>query len=324
METLNKRRVLVRMIKELEAELSFQAHFLSEDWIIVLSHNNRNRYIYGYDWGINSAAVQLIAKDKTAAYEVLALNNISAIEHKLFCNYAIQAKYTGKNGCWNDIMDYAGKNGSDGKYNLVCKPNKGTGGNDVYHITNRLELESTVQKMFSKYQDLCLCPFYNIDAEYRAIVLDGEILLLYLKERPYITGNGKDNLAALIVEKYKKSAFSFFENNKDHLESVPGKDEVIEISWKHNLGSGAKAVIVKDASVIDAVTKIVRGVSEVLDVKFASIDVVSSSGIYYIMEINSGVMVENFALQPADSNCNYYETAKSIYRNALKYLFQQG
>ena len=220
MEQLNKRRVLVKVLKELSEELDYDIQFLSEDWIIVLMQNEKTHYIYGYEWGINSATAQLIAKDKTAAFEILSQSHIKAIEHKLFFNYSLQAKYTGQNGCWLDIMNYAQKNKSKNGYKIICKPNKGTGGNDVYKISNQWELESVIQKMFSKYRDLCLCPFYNIENEYRAIFLNGEVLLLYLKEQPYVIGNGKDNLTTLVIGKYKEKGLSYLESWGSELELI--------------------------------------------------------------------------------------------------------
>jgi glutathione synthase/RimK-type ligase-like ATP-grasp enzyme len=322
MEYLNKRRTLVKVIKELSSELKFEVQFLSEDWIICLTKGDKVHYIYGYEWGINPATAQLIAKDKTAMYEILAQNQIKAIEHKLFFNYNVQSKYTGQNGCWFDIMDYVNSHKSENDYKIVCKPNKGTGGNDIFKISNQIELESAVQKMFSKYRDLCLCPFYSIDNEYRAIFLNGEILLLYRKERPFVTGNGKDNLYTLIINKYKDKGIDYLENWANDLELVLSNGEKKIVSWKHNLGDGAKAIIEEDESREKELSNLVKQVADTVDIKFASIDIAVVGGEYYVMEVNSGIMIENFATQEADAQYNYYEITKNIYKKALMYLFK--
>ncbi len=322
MKHLNKQRILIKVIKELSEELEFDAQFLSENWIICLKKGGQTHYIYGYEWDLNSAATQLIAKDKTATYEILAHHQIDAIEHKLFFNYNLQVKYTGQNGCWKDILDYVQKHKNGADYQVICKPNKGTGGNDVYKISNQIELESVVQKMFSKYRDLCLCPFYNIDSEYRAIFLNNEIVLLYLKDRPFVVGNGKDNLATLIINKYKENGIGYLENLDSDLNMVLPQSEKKIISWKHNLGNGATAVIVEDTKIKDDISKLVLKVADILNIKFASIDIVSIHGKYYVMEVNSGIMIENFAMQPKDEYYDYYNITKNIYRKALEYLFQ--
>jgi len=322
MEHLSKQRIHIKLISELSIELGFDTQFLSEDWVICLMKNNKIHYIYGYEWGINSATAQLIAKDKTATYEIMSQNQIKAIEHKLFFNYNTQIKYTGQNGCWEDIMNYVQAHKRDNDYSIICKPNKGTGGNDVYKISSQIELESTVQKMFSKYRDLCLCPFYKIDNEYRVILLNGEILLLYLKDRPFVVGNGVENLSTLIINKYGEKGISYLENlNNDLMLIVPNNDKIF-ISWKHNLGKGAKAVIIDDVEIKNKISILVQQIASVLNIKFASIDIAVIEGEYYLMEVNSGIMIENFAIQIPDSRFNYYEIAKNIYRKALNYLFK--
>jgi len=320
----NRHRAQIKMIGELSLEMDFNVELLSEDWIITISKAGKTHYIYGYDWGINPASAQLLAKDKTASYQIMDVNNIKAIEHKLFFNYNMQAAYTGQNGCWEDIVNYADTHKRGNEYNLICKPNKGTGGNDVYKISSRLDLEAAVQKMFSKYSDLCLCPFYNIENEYRLFFLDNEILLVFLKERPYIIGNGKDGLMTLILNKYGEKGIPYLENLDGRGEEIIPKDEIFTVSWKHNLGSGARAVIEEDTKTINELSILAKRAADILGIKFASIDVALVDGELYIMEINSGIMLENFSRQPKDNMYDYYELAKDIYRKALNYLFKMS
>ena len=317
----NKHRALIKIIDELSSEMEFDVQFISEDWIITITKANKAHYIYGYDWGINPASAQLLAKDKTAAFQILNSNNIKAIEHKLFFNHNLQSAYTGQNGCWEEILIYAEKHRLGNEYNLICKPNKGTGGNDVIKITNRLELETAVHKMFAKYSDLCLCPFYNIDNEYRLFFLNDEILMVFLKERPFVIGNGKDALLNLVFSKYSNNGVTFLDNLNGDLNSIIPDGIVKTISWKHNLGSGARAVIVEDSECINHLAHIAKRAAGVLGIKFASIDIALVQGDYYIMEINSGIMLENFSRQTNINGYNYYELAKNIYRKALDYLF---
>ena len=321
MENKNKERIFVKIINELSKEMGFTVQFLSEDWITVLCKENITHYIYGYDWGLNPSSAQLIAKDKTAAYEILKLNNIKAIEHKLFFNYGIQANYTGQNGCWEEIIEYAEKNKKGKDYKLICKPNKGTGGNDVYRITSRLELENTVHKMFSKYNDLCLSPYYKIENEYRLIFLNGDALLYFQKERPFIKGNGKETIAELLIKKYGSKGILYLDNLPYSLTEIVPINEKRIVSWKHNLGGGAKAQLIEDQQTKNNLKELALNCAKVLGIKFASIDIVLVKGEYYIMEVNSGIMLENFASQDNEGAYNYYEIAKDIYKKAIKLLF---
>lgn len=322
MKYLNKERYHIKIIKKLSVELGFDALFLSDDWVIRLQKDDTVHHVYGYDWGINSATAQLIAKDKAATYEILSENKIKAVEHKLFFNYGILAGYIGRNGCWGDIMDYVQRHKKGDDYNVICKPNKGTGGNDLYKISNQMELESTVQKMFSKYRDLCLCPFYEIEGEYRAVFLNGEVILLYLKDRPFVVGNGKDTFAKLVMDGYGEKGIKYLESMSNDLAVIVPRDEKRTVSWKHNLGNGAKAIITEDVGIKSDLSKLARRVADSLDIKLASIDIAVVHGEYYVMEVNSGIMIENFAAQAPDVMYNYYEITEDIYRKILAYLFK--
>ena len=61
---------------------------------------------------------------------------------------------------------------------MVAKPKQGTAGEGVVRVRSGRELEVAIQEMFSKWPDLVICPFYEIHAEYRAVVLDGKVCRL--------------------------------------------------------------------------------------------------------------------------------------------------
>lgn len=166
-------------------------------------------------------------------------------------------------------------------------------------------------------------PFYNIENEYRVIFLNGKSLLLYAKERPYIVGNGKDTLATLVIAKYKEQGLSYLNDLLEKLELIVPKGEKVVMSWKHNLGNGANAIIIEDESLKAKLAEFVKLAADALDIKFASIDIVVSNGTYYIMEVNSGIMIENFAAQQPNARYNYYEITKDIYRLAVTTLLEQ-
>ena len=60
--------------------------------------------------------------------------------------------------------------------------------------------------------------------------------------------------------------------------------------------------------------------SLVVGLSFGSVDIIKTKdGRYYIMEINSGVMMDNFINQAE----NGYNTAKSIYKEAVMNMFKE-
>jgi hypothetical protein len=47
-----------------------------------------------------------------------------------------------------------------------------------------------------------ISPYYQIENEWRTIVLNGEIKLIYRKERPHLTGDGVHSVGELFLQKF--------------------------------------------------------------------------------------------------------------------------
>lgn len=309
MEKPNKERILVQIIKELSEELNYSVDYLCYNWLIRISKNGISKHIMGYDWEINSSTSQLIAKDKSACYEILISQQVPTIEHKLFLSPQFQ-NYIGKNGSWKALLNYAESH----NFNIVCKSNIGTGGNEVFKINNQLELETSVHTLFSKYRGICLCPYYNIKTEYRIIILNDIVQLIYAKQKPHIIGDGESTILELLQNLYGSMSASDIEMNDINILTILPTDEIFELGWKHNLGKGAKPIIIEDELLKEKLTTLAIKASKAVNINFASVDIVESQDELFVMEINSGVMTENFA-QESELN---YNIAKTIYRNAIK------
>jgi glutathione synthase/RimK-type ligase-like ATP-grasp enzyme len=308
MDKANKDRIVIQIIKELATELDLEVHFLCYNWLVRIQKNEVVKHIMGYDWELNSSTAQLIAKDKSACYETLLAQHIPAVEHQLFLSPQFQ-NYIGEKGSWKQILNYTEQH----QYKVVCKSNIGTGGNEVYKINNQLQLETVVHELFSKYRGICLCPFYDITAEYRVILLKGEVQLIYAKERPSIIGNGINTLVELINEKYGQLSFEDVELQKINTLKIPPNGEKIELGWKHNLAKGAKPSIIQEGKLKDSLSALANQTANSINIQFASIDIIACKDELLVMEINSGVMMENFAQESKE----HYQIAKEIYKNAL-------
>ena len=56
-----------------------------------------------------------------------------------------------------------------------------------------------------------------------------------------------------------------------------------------------------------------------MDIKYGSIDIIKTTdGHYYVMEINSGLMMDNFILQHENGK----EVARKIYKEAIIKMFE--
>jgi glutathione synthase/RimK-type ligase-like ATP-grasp enzyme len=170
-------RFLARVVREFAEAHGWEFMLLSGDWVMSIQRNGVRKYIFGYDFGLNNSAAKLIARDKAATIDVLRLDNIPAVEHKLF----LRPDTLGANprGNWQAITDWFDVCNED----VVCKPNIGSAGQGVMRATNAAALERIVQKLFSEERAIAISPFVNIEAEYRATILDDEVLLVYEKVR---------------------------------------------------------------------------------------------------------------------------------------------
>ncbi len=310
----NSTRNFVKIISEICEEENISLHSFSYDWIFSLCKNGVYNYIIGYQFGLNTSSIHSICCDKSAASEIMNSFNIPNIEHRFFMS-PINQKYISDEGNWIHLIELLNKYG-----NLVCKANEGTGGKQVFRVSNQFELENAVYKIFSKSRSMAVSPYYTINNEFRTIVLDGEIKIVYSKKRPCIIGDGIHTVSSLLFEYLSQ------DNNELIIDKVEGYDltkvlengECMELSWKHNLGQGSKAMVIENHQIDKRIKDIVQKIVSKMNIRFASIDIVECNNDFKVLEINSGVMMEHFSQQDEES----YNKAKSIYREAVLKMFR--
>ncbi|MDT4954568.1 MAG: hypothetical protein QOJ02_2706 [Acidobacteriota bacterium] len=314
MEIANNERSLVRAVKEIAEELGLKLITFSQDWVIRLEKGNQTRHIFGYNFDLSGASSHLITNDKSASAELLSHNKIPAVEHRLFLRPNL-AGYVASEGNWREMLSYFKSNKAD----VVCKSNTGTGGNQVYRARTPLELELAVHQLFSSNRAIALSPFINIDSEYRLIMLDHTCELAYEKVRPKVLGDGRSTLLELILRDYSASNLcdkliaGLSTEDGELLSTIPKQDECVILSWKHNLGKGAKAVEISDGTLKTSLSDLAVSCMKALNLNFVSVDVIQSNNKLSVMEINSGVMMESYSRQGEKE----YEKARGIYRRAI-------
>lgn len=297
-------RIFSKIIQEICNENNIKISRMSDDWIMELKKGGKTRYILGYKFDLNSSCTSEICNDKYALFSILENSAIPVIKQNiLFKN--------------NDekmlelLMQY--------NNNVVIKPNQGTCGENVFHITSK-EDAINVYKNLIVSGNVCICPFYNIKNEYRAIYLDNKIVYMYKKVKPILVGDGKKSIKELLID-FNSIYYSnsrHYTNEKYNLDYIPKKDEIIEYEWRFNLSKGA---IIEDISYNHEFepAKIAMKAAEKINLKFGSIDIIQTmEGEYKIIEINSGVMMENLVNLKSDG----YNLAKGIYEKAVLKLFE--
>ena len=283
-----KEKQFNKIIKQICQERSIQYEELSDDWIIKLTKENRNKFIVGYKFDLNNQATSEICNDKFALYAVLKSEEIPVIEYNIL---------------FKNEEDKLEKYFYEYNQNVVLKPNNGTCGNNVLHICEYDKLKNEYNKLISKCYSVDICPFYEIESEYRVIYLPTK-QHIYKKVKPIITGDGVHSVKELLIE-FNSEYFGDERNLK------------IEYEWRFNLSRGAK-IADGDDEEKNILMNMINNIIKVINLKFVSIDIVKlTNNQYMVMEINSGVMMENLVKLQDDG----IQIAKSVYGEAIDLMF---
>lgn len=294
-----------KLIEELCIEKNIKMKSISYDYITELEKDGKIKHIVGTSLELNSSSSFKIASDKFATYAVLNESNIPTIKYNMIFNPKTRSAYE------NDDIKKAKKLFSEYKGQVILKANNSAEGKDVYLIKSEDELESKILKLFSENKDtLSVCPYYNIDVEYRVVFLDGECLFCYKKHKPYIIGDGNKTLKELInINKI----YDYLD-----LTYVPKEGEKLEISWKHNLSQGAIPDICINESKKQEVYNLAIRAGKALGITFACIDISETiDGELLVMEINSNVCMNKFVGLVENGR----EIEKSIFSKAIDKMF---
>ena len=301
-----------KIIKEICKELNIKYQLLSKNWVIVLEYNNKIRFLSGYKFDLNKHALGLIFDDKYAMYDVLNYKNIPVIKHDIVYKDSNNNLYAKD----SKGLEYAKKLFSKYQENIVLKINNGTCGRDIYHVKDLDDLTSKYNKLMMNHSAISICPFYDIINEYRAILINGQIKLLYKKIKPRVVGDSKKTIKELLQE-FNPEYFKDY--NEDNKNIILKQGEVFEYDWKFNLSRGSLSSLdILESDKIEIIN-IIDKINEFLDLKFVSVDIIKTAeNKFYVMEINSGVMMENFINQHENGE----KIAKEIYKEAIIEMFK--
>ncbi|MBR2289137.1 MAG: hypothetical protein IJ867_00545 [Clostridia bacterium] len=297
------------LIKRICDEKGILMRDASFGWVTELQKDGKVRHIVGQTLELNSVTSFKIASDKFACFSVLMQNDVPSIQHHMIFNPETRIGYED-----NDVSKamilfdrYGGK--------VILKANVSSCGKDVFCITSKEELKRRMIEEFADKKDsLSLCPFYEIRYEYRAIFLDGEIMLCFKKIKPFVVGDGKKTLGELVEE-------AQIEEVRDGLglERIPDKDEKVEVSWKHNLSLGGLADLEIEEETRGKVCELAKKAGKAIGARFVSVDIAEVvDGRLLVMEINSTVCMSKFANNVSNGLQMEYE----IFSNAIEKMFE--
>lgn len=238
--------------------ITFQS--FSDDWVLRLQRSSQARWVLGYKFDLNSAAASGVAQDKVAAYQVLSANNIPVLPHFLVRSVASQPLPV------HELRQVFASRP------VVIKPLTGTGGRGVQKCDSvAIALEQIAADPEPAW---AISLYVDVAAEYRLIVLDGEVLLAYEKTKP---------------------------TERDGLKLF-------------NLGTGAVA---QDITASDTIQNIALEATRTLNLRLAAVDIIKTDQAFEILEVNDGMMMENYARQSTDHRAR----AARIYDRIVTAMF---
>ena len=313
---INGERAFVGAVRKYCARHDIEVEIMSGGWLIAMKQGPKRRFAFGYDLGLNGSVVHRIANDKAATADVLAICGIPHVPHTAFLSPRMY-KYITAAGAWTEMLDLLEQN-PDG---VVVKPNEGTGGISVFKVKNEPELEVAVNEIFSSERSLAISPYMEVEDEIRIVLIDYRPLVVFSKNRPSVVGDGKRSVLELAIAAIPAEQLSIVlsglagEISKAVLNEVPPAGQYRALNWRHNLGTGAQAIILDHGDArAAACIEIAREAAKSIEMRFGSIDVVRVQGIWKILEINSGVMMEAL-------NLSHPELVEAAYGTALDAIF---
>lgn len=246
------RPAFTAQVEAAAASLDTAVSWLSEHWVASLRRGPFRAAIVGYSFPLNNASAAHLATDKVAAYEVLRSERVPAVEHKL-----VRFNWQQSRSRPSAFSPRGWTVAADLRPRLVLKPHADGGGVDVVRASTTEEMQAHIASVSVRYRAITVSRYVDIQAEYRIVVLDGDVLLAFRKRR-------------------RRAA-----------------DGVME--WRHNLRFGAIPEVIDVSDLNDVPRSLARAAMTALGLRFASVDVVVAAGAWQVLEINSGVALEHFS-----------------------------
>ena len=300
------------LIAEICKEEKITCHFLSKDWVVLLEKDHKIRFITGYKFDLNGHAFGSIMDDKYAMYEVLVTKNIPVISHSILFRPSNTYAYAKGSNDYLEAQLFFKQNNQ----NIVIKANNGTCGGEVYHIVQIKDISSCLDRLFVTNFSVSLCPFYHIRNEYRCVVLRDRKVLMYVKRRPVVYGDGVSTIRDLLLE-FNPSYFRTRLQSEEYTRVLP-LGEKYEYSWQFNLSKGAIPFPVSDKAVCSKLNFLIDRIISELKPGFCSIDIIETfDGEMFVIEFNSGVMMKNYLTFVENGR----KIVKDIYKSAIKEMF---
>lgn len=303
-------REIEKIIEEICKEQGFSLTFFSQGWVMAVSDGNKTIYLHGYRFPLNPSSVQQICDDKAALSQVLSASKIPCVEHVYVPSPQSRQGEQGQKQTMERLFLKFGT--------MVCKNNGGSGGEQVMRVETFSQLYHAMDVLFPRTEAVAVSPFRQIQGEYRVVMLQKQVQLIFEKQRPCVVGDGQSTIEELVKKAPPLMRVEPLPNLPLHL--IPEKGLQVDIGWKHNLCLGASPKILEQGELYQQLSQLALSAVNVLDIPFASVDIILDENGMEVLEVNSGVMLEQFSKSSPEG----YRKAKEIYQKAIFACFASG
>lgn len=299
-----------KLIKDICGDLNIDFQEITSD-LLCLMKNEQKEYIWSRRFPHTSLPVGRIVDSKSLCSNVLFNYGIPVVKHQKLFRYDSEEFNRFKKSNFAICFEMLKEHGQ-----IVLKPDNSCEGSYVFKCCTVNEIEFALFTIFSKYKTAAVSPYINIKNEYRAFYLEGKILLVYKKIRPFVIGDGVSSLETLVNLKYEHN--DFFDKKFINDSLIPLKGEEVLVGWKHNLSQKSTPELVEDTSITEKISRIAINVGSAINAGFVTIDIIEEyDNTFKVLEVNSGVAMDQFLIKHE----NGYNIAYGIYEAAIKYLF---
>lgn len=293
----------------------------SHGWINQLSKGDHVHVTIGHDIGLNRSTTYQIVNDKGATHDLLAAIGVPVVPTWTFIN-PVYRGFTPPGGNWQSMIGRFKALG----HRAIVKANEGSGGEEVYLVENLESLEDRVQSLFSSNRAICMQPFIAIDNEFRAILVGGKTVLAYRKMKPAVTGNGKDPIGVLIrdqltpAQQESLAKLPLEEAASGDINAIAGAGEIVNLSFKHNLGRGGAPHFLDEPDEARAEIALAAAAAKAVGLEFGAVDIAATRSGPLVMEINGNVTLQMAVAAHPDA----MGLAHTIFGQALDLVLQRS
>ncbi|XVV06157.1 ATP-grasp domain-containing protein [Actinosynnema sp. CA-248983] len=160
-------RHFVTQVEQACAEHGAKVRWHSDHWMAEVVADDRRFLVIGQVFPLNTASSAQVATDKVATAGLLADHGVPAVPHHLLRFATDRDPVT----LTERLVGLP----------AVLKPHRESSGVDVLRARDAAEARAGLGLLAARYRAIAVSPFLPIEDEFRLVVLDGEVLLVYRK-----------------------------------------------------------------------------------------------------------------------------------------------